>query len=82
MVDETSEIRASEGGAAAQLAALLRGAPVVVEALRAARDADAPDWLICAGAILSARFYERRVADKGWRERWPRMRYLPPGAPC
>ncbi len=25
--------------------------------------------------------YERRVAEKRFRERWPRMRYLPPGAP-
>ena len=24
--------------------------------------------------------YERRVAEKRFRERWPRMRYLPPGA--
>lgn len=26
---------------------------------------------------VPADFYERRVAEKGWRERWPRMRYLP-----
>ena len=27
-------------------------------------------------ARVSARFYERRVGEKGWRDRWPRMRYL------
>jgi hypothetical protein len=26
---------------------------------------------------VSAEFYERRVVEKGWRERWPRMRYVP-----
>jgi hypothetical protein len=26
---------------------------------------------------VSASFYEQRVADKGWRERWPKMRYVP-----
>jgi hypothetical protein len=25
--------------------------------------------------------YERRVAEKRFRERWPRMRYVPPAAP-
>ena len=29
-------------------------------------------------ARVSAAFYERRVAEKGWRDRWPRMRYVPP----
>jgi hypothetical protein len=29
---------------------------------------------------VSAAFYERRVREKGWRERWPRMRYVPPVA--
>jgi hypothetical protein len=29
-------------------------------------------------ARVSAAFYERRVAEKGWRERWPRMSYVPP----
>jgi hypothetical protein len=29
-------------------------------------------------ARVSAEFYERRVADHDWRERWPRMRYLAP----
>jgi hypothetical protein len=28
---------------------------------------------------VSARFYERRVAEKGWLERWPKLRYVPPG---
>lgn len=27
---------------------------------------------------VSAQFYEQRVREKGWRERWPLMRYLPP----
>jgi hypothetical protein len=26
-------------------------------------------------------FYERRVAEKGWGERWPRLRYAPYGDP-
>jgi hypothetical protein len=30
-------------------------------------------------ARVSAAFYERRVAEKGWRDRWPRMRYVAPG---
>ena len=25
-------------------------------------------------------YYEERVAAHGWRERWPRMRYVPPGS--
>jgi hypothetical protein len=32
-------------------------------------------------ARVSAAFYERRVAEKGWRERWPRMQYVPPRLP-
>jgi uncharacterized protein len=39
---------------AERLRAVLRRAPVVMEALRVARDADAPDWLIAAGAIRDA----------------------------
>jgi hypothetical protein len=27
---------------------------------------------------VTAKFYERRVGDKGWRERWPKMRYVAP----
>jgi len=27
---------------------------------------------------VSAAFYERRVAERGWRDRWPRMRYVRP----
>jgi hypothetical protein len=27
---------------------------------------------------VTAAFYENRVADKGWRERWPTMRYVAP----
>ena len=45
---------ASEGGAAARLGAVLREAPVVMRALRAARQVGAPDWLIAAGAIRDA----------------------------
>jgi hypothetical protein len=29
-------------------------------------------------ARVSAAFYEQRVAEKGWRDRWPRMRYVRP----
>jgi hypothetical protein len=46
--------RASEGGEALRLDAVLRGAPLVMEALEAARDVAAPDWLIGAGAIRDA----------------------------
>ena len=28
---------------------------------------------------VPAGFYEQRVAEKDWRSRWPRMRYVPPG---
>jgi hypothetical protein len=42
------------GPSAERLRAVLRRAPVVMEALRAARDVDAPDWLIAAGAIRDA----------------------------
>jgi uncharacterized protein len=31
-------------------------------------------------ARVPASFYERRVAEKGWRRRWPRMRYVEPAA--
>jgi hypothetical protein len=27
---------------------------------------------------VSASFYEQRVAEKGWRERWPKLRYVAP----
>jgi hypothetical protein len=42
---------ASEGGDPQRLAAVVRRAAVLMAALRAAREADAPDWLVCAGAI-------------------------------
>lgn len=42
---------ASEQDAAMRLFAVLRRAPLVMEALRAARAVDAPDWLLNAGAI-------------------------------
>jgi hypothetical protein len=45
---------ASEGGAAARLGDVLSGATPVMEALRAARQVEAPDWLISAGAIRDA----------------------------
>src|SRR4051812_21873849 len=44
-------MRASEGGSAARLAAVLRRAPLIMEALEVARRVDAPDWLLSAGAI-------------------------------
>jgi hypothetical protein len=49
-MDDASRL-ASEGGTAARLRDVLLRAPQVVEALRAAREVDAPDWLVCAGAI-------------------------------
>ena len=45
---------ASSGGDAERLDAIVRRAPLLLEALRAARDVDAPDWLISAGAIRDA----------------------------
>ena len=42
---------ASSGGDAERLGAIVRRAPLLMEALRAARDVDAPDWLVSAGAI-------------------------------
>jgi hypothetical protein len=45
---------ASEGGEAERLAAVLRHSPVLMEALRVARDVDPPDWLIGAGAVRDA----------------------------
>lgn len=45
---------ASEDRDAARLAAIVGRAPLLVEALRAARDVDAPDWLVSAGAIRDA----------------------------
>lgn len=42
---------ASGGGDAGRLAAALRRSPLLMEALRVAREVDAPDWLISAGAI-------------------------------
>jgi hypothetical protein len=163
-VQETGAL-ASEQDAAMRLLAVLRRAPLVMEALRAARAVDALDWpdaragpgrrrrlarasasppvagqepsgraslvpthlrhrritvsvlrrggrdvsetATCVGVRLladddmlvvaphglddlfgcvcrhnptrvSAGFYERRVAEKGWPLRWPQMRYVPP----
>jgi hypothetical protein len=45
---------ASEGGGAGRLAAILRDVPHLMAALVAAREVDAPDWLISAGAIRDA----------------------------
>ena len=45
---------ASEGGDPARLADVLRRSAVVMTALRAGRDVDAPDWLVCAGALRDA----------------------------
>jgi hypothetical protein len=33
---------------------IVRGTPWLMDALRAARDVDAPDWLLCAGALRNA----------------------------
>jgi uncharacterized protein len=52
-VQETSAL-ASEDGAAARLSAVLRRAPLIMEALRVARAVGAPDWLVSAGAIRDA----------------------------
>jgi uncharacterized protein len=46
--------RASDGGDPERLAAILRDAPLVMQALRAARAVDAPDWLLSAGVIRDA----------------------------
>jgi hypothetical protein len=48
---QESRVLASEGGAPMRLCALLRRAPLLMEALRVARDVGAPDWLVSAGAI-------------------------------
>jgi hypothetical protein len=45
---------ASAGGDALRLATAVRAAPPLMQALRAARDVGAPDWLVCAGAIRDA----------------------------
>jgi uncharacterized protein len=45
---------ASEGGTARRLGDVLRRAPLVMDALRVARELDAPDWLVNAGAIRDA----------------------------
>jgi hypothetical protein len=50
-----------------RLCAVLRRAPLIMEALRAAREVDAPDWLISAGAI-------RDVV-------WDALHDRPPGTP-
>jgi hypothetical protein len=46
--------RARDDTAATRLCAVLRRAPPVMEALRVARDVDAPEWLLSAGAIRDA----------------------------
>ena len=80
---------ASGGGDAARLAAVLRRSPLLTEALQVARGVDAPDWLVNAGAIRDAvwdaahglrppRYEQRRVAEKRWAARWPRMHYVAP----
>jgi uncharacterized protein len=45
---------ASAGGDPLRLATAVRAAPPLMQALRAARDVGAPDWLVCAGAIRDA----------------------------
>jgi hypothetical protein len=47
-------VLASGGGDAGRLAAVLRRAPLLMEALRVARGVGAPDWLVSAGAIRDA----------------------------
>jgi hypothetical protein len=39
---------------ASQFEAIVRGTPCLMEALRAARDVDPPDWLVSAGALRNA----------------------------
>ncbi|MGH2888677.1 MAG: nucleotidyltransferase family protein, partial [Solirubrobacteraceae bacterium] len=41
----------SAGGDALRLARVVRRAPILMEALRAAREVGAPDWLIAAGSV-------------------------------
>lgn len=45
---------ASEGGDPTRLARFVRDVPALMRALEAARVADPPEWLICAGAIRDA----------------------------
>ncbi len=40
--------------AASQFEEIVRGTPWLMETLRAARDVDPPDWLVCAGALRTA----------------------------
>lgn len=49
-----SRALASEGGAPAQLGAIMRRTPHLIRALEAARDLNPPEWLISAGAIRDA----------------------------
>jgi hypothetical protein len=45
---------ASEGGDPMRLGVVVRRAPQLMRALRAAREVDAPDWLVTAGAVRDA----------------------------
>ena len=45
---------ASEGGDPMRLGAVVRRAPQLMTALRAAREVDPPDWLVTAGAVRDA----------------------------
>lgn len=44
----------SEGGSPGRVAEVLRNSPIVMTALLAAREVDAPQWLVSAGAIRDA----------------------------
>jgi uncharacterized protein len=54
---------------AGRFEAIVRTSPSLMDALRVARDVDAPDWLVCAGALRTAvwdrlhGFAERAPAD-------------------
>jgi uncharacterized protein len=69
-----------------RLESLVRSTPWLLEALRAARDVDPPDWLVGCGlddlfGLVCRRnprrvtedHYRRRVLDKRVAERWPRV---------
>ena len=67
-----------------RLESLVRSTPWLLEALRAARDVDPPDWLVGGGVLrglvcrrnprrVTVDHYHHRVRDKRVAERWPRV---------
>lgn len=60
---EAMSVLASQDPAAARVANIVRRAPHLMSALLAAREVDAPDWLISAGAIRDAVWDELHGRD-------------------